>query len=140
MTPGDAAAGRVRVRPTGELWQHLGFPALFATLALELRQDLVFLLGALVVGCALCAAPLCRRNLQGLLLTRRAPRRARAGVASAVVYELTNTRRRPAIGVEIQEARPRGALPALARLEAECVGAGRHVNARCAVTFARRGM
>ncbi len=138
----DAPVGappRPSVRATPELWHHLGVPALFAGLALGFRQDLVFLLGALVVGCALAAAPLCRRNLAGVRLRRQAPARARAGAVTTLEFELENVGRDAAVGLEVEDRRPRQAWPLQARLEVPCLGPGRRVRGRLEVTFSTRG-
>lgn len=138
----DALVGPQRppsVRATPELWHHLGVPALFAALALGFRQDLVFLLGALVVGCALAAAPLCRRNLAGIRLRRHAPARARVGTPAALEFELENVGGSAAVGVEVEEQHPRLAWPAQGRVEVPCLAAGRRVRGRLEVTFGTRG-
>jgi uncharacterized protein (DUF58 family) len=127
------------VRATPELWHHLGVPVLFAALALGFRQDLVFLLGALVMGCALAAAPLCRRNLRGIVVTRTLPVRARVGVATGVEVEVVNEGPEDAVGLEVEQPHPRTVQPVEGRLEVPCLAAGRAVRGRLPLTFQARG-
>jgi uncharacterized protein (DUF58 family) len=127
------------VRATPDLWHHLGLPALFAALAWFFRQELVFLLGALVVGCALAAAPLARRNLRWVTVTRRVPQRARVGVPTSVEVRLRNDGPETAVGLEVQQAHPRLAQPATGRLAVPGLGAGHEVAGQVPLLFLARG-
>lgn len=135
--PGGALA---RAAPTSEFWRYLWFPAVFSVGSLLLRQDLVFLLGALAVGCGAAAYPLCRRNLAGVRVRRLAPARARVGVPLPLGYEVVNDGPRAAVGIDVEDRLGRGAQPTHQRFEVPCLAPGRRVVGRWPVVFARRGL
>jgi uncharacterized protein (DUF58 family) len=131
--------GRARAGPTPEFWRYLWFPAVFSVAALLLRQDLVFLLGALVVGCGAAAYPLCRTNLRGVRVDRTLPPRARVGTPASLSYAVANEGNRSAVGLDVEDRPHRAVRPATVRFEVPCLGAGRRVTGQAEVVFARRG-
>lgn len=130
---------RLRVGPTSEFWRYLWFPAVFSVGALLLRQDLVFLLGALVVGCGLAAFPLARANLAHVRVSRGAPARASVGGLVAATVRVENLGRRAAVGLELEDRPGRNVRALTPRLELASLEAGERITVRTRLRFQRRG-
>lgn len=140
LRPAPAPEGSLlAVGPTSEFWRYLWFPAVFSLGALLLRQELVFLLGVLVVGCGAAAYPLCRRNLRGVRVSRRVGTRARVGAAAVGQLLVENRGPGTALGLEVEDRPGRSVRASLGQVEVPALGSGRHVTARTLLHFQRRG-
>jgi uncharacterized protein (DUF58 family) len=112
---------------------------LFAGGALVIGDNLVFLLGCLLLGSASAAWLLARWNLAGLELSRRLPARAQAGSPTPIEYLLRVPRRRPALGIEVEDRPSPASRPTRLRASFEAVPRRGAVRIRTTITFVHRG-
>lgn len=143
-TEGQAASpagvtGPVRLGPTPPGVVYLWTISLFALTMLLLGQNLVFLLGALVLGCGVVTWFLARRNLAGLEAERDLPLRTRVGLPTPVTWTIRNGHSRPALGLEIEDRLVRGVRPARLQVEFPLVQGGSEASVSSSLTFGRRG-
>lgn len=137
--PEPPARQRPRIGPTSDFWRYLWFPAVFSVGALLLQQDLVFLLGALVVGCAVAAFPLARANLAHVRVSRDVPSRASVGSLVSACVLVENHGPRAAVGLELEDRPGRNVRALTPRLDLPSLEAGGRATARTRLKFQRRG-
>jgi uncharacterized protein (DUF58 family) len=139
-TRDEAPDLRPRVRWTFEGSIYLWTTALFSAVALVRGDNLVFLLGALALGCGLASLPLARRNLKRLRVRRSAPERTRVGAPTPIRYEVENAGSRSALSLELEDRPDRAARPAAFHVDVPCVAGGSRVSGAAHAAFQQRGL
>ena len=130
---------RPRTRVTFEGTIFSWFATLFSLAALLLGENLVLLMGCVALCCGQAARLFTRRNLLGLTLDRRVPSRGRVGTPLPLTYELASTRRRPSVGVEVEDRIGRHARPSTVQVAFTGVPGRGRVQASTELTLTRRG-
>jgi uncharacterized protein (DUF58 family) len=108
-------------------------------MALLLRQHLLFLLAALLLGAALSSWLLARRNLRRARVVREAPARARAGRRTPVAWRVEASGG-DAVGVLVRDGLDGASRPGVVEAAFAVVPAGRSREATAWTTFERRGL
>jgi uncharacterized protein (DUF58 family) len=135
----ESGPARPRVRPTPEGQFALWFTTGFSVVAVAVGDNLVFLLGCLLVGTLLAAAFLARRNLAGLSVERTVAARGRAGIPLPLRYAVRRASGRMSVGVRVVDRLPPSARPLVLEVECGAVAEGAAAEAEGQAIFLRRG-
>jgi uncharacterized protein (DUF58 family) len=127
------------VRPTQQGAVYLWTIGVFSLTLLALGEDLVFLLGALALGCAAAAWVLARRNLRGVEVGRRVPRRMRAGSPATWTWTLRHAGRVTRMGLEVRDRASRGRRPLTLVVEVPSLAPGSEAAVPSRVALLPRG-
>ncbi len=146
QAPAEAPANEdpVEVTPiglgfTGEGLIAVAMVAAFAMAAWLIGDNLVFGLFALLLGAALVARRIARKNIQGLRATRRLPVRTRVGQLTPIAYEVATHGGRVAVGIELEDRPGRGVKPLVLLVELPLVKPNQPARVKTHVRFGRRG-
>jgi len=134
------ASESIRIRPTQQGAVYLWTIGIFSLTLLALGENLIFLLGALALGCGVVAAFLGRRNLRGLSLERRLPKRTRVGLPTPLTWSGTKSNGAPAVGILIQDRPAPGLRPASLRVDLPVISTDQPTTCTTQVIFNRRGV
>jgi uncharacterized protein (DUF58 family) len=131
--------GSPRTQPTPQGAVYLWTIGVFSLTILVLGANLVFLLGVLILGCALIAWFLARRNVRDVRVDRRLPQRTRVGASTPVEWVVENRGRRSVLGIEVEDRVARGARPVRLQLEFPHLAPGEVAAITTQLVFGRRG-
>jgi uncharacterized protein (DUF58 family) len=134
------AAGRLETTLTPRGKTLLAVLWSFGAMALLLRQNLLFLLGALLFGSAVSSWFLARKNLRRSRVRREVPPRARAGHRTPITWRVENATGRDAVGLLVRDPLDGTSRPAAVEAAFSVVPAGRSAEATAWPTFQRRGL
>lgn len=117
---------------------YLGFTGIFALTAFALGDNLVFLMGCLLLGSAYIARRVAKRNLVGLDVERHLPARMRVGRPGTIRWTV-GAKGTTHTGLEVRDRMLRSARPRQVTIDAPHVQA--HDAALCSTSlvFTRRG-
>lgn len=129
----------MRVSVTAEGLVALTSVAFFSAAALLMGDNLVFLLGVLLLSAAFMARRRARANLEHFEVGRSLPDRARVGSPTAMSWTLTAPPEAPLLGLSVSDHPIRGMNPREIQVDFAAVHPGDVVRAETGVTFTRRG-
>ncbi len=124
---------------TGEGAIALSTLAVFTVMALVMGDNLVFLMGSLILGGGIVCRRLTRTNLVGARVRRVVPARSRVGLPTTLTYELEAAGDRQAVGVEVADRPTRGIRPIAIYVEFPVSQRDEPIQATTHVRFTRRG-
>jgi uncharacterized protein (DUF58 family) len=126
--------------PTPEGKVLLAFLWSFCLLSLFVHENLLLLLGTLVLGSAASAWPLALRNLRRVRFVRLLPPRARAGERVSVGWRVENPSRRPAVGLVLRDPLDGASRPSAVEARFPVVPPSGSAEATAWTSFERRGL
>src|SRR5262245_2848151 len=127
-----------RLTPEGKVF--LAFLWCACGLALILHENLLLLLGAIVLGFAASAWPLARWNLRRASVERLLPARGYAGRRTAVAWRVENRSAVDAVGILVQDPLDGTSRPRDVEAAFGAVGARGRAEVTTWVDFGRRGL
>lgn len=137
--PGAARASRVELRLTVAGRVLLSGCSAVGLVAWSQGAEGTTLLACLCLALLALAARLARRNLEGLALSQSVAPRARAGVPCACTLGVQARGGGPREDLHLEQARPRGALPAVGRVRVAHVQPGLPAHASVPLVLRSRG-
>ncbi len=136
---GPDALGTPSTSPTPQGMVYLLAIGVFSLAMLYLGANLVFLLGALVLGSSGVLWFLTRSNLQHLRVRRELPRRTRVGMLTPLTWTICNDAGRSSLGVEIDDRPAPGSKPVRLQVEFPCIEGHGSAEVSTQIVFGRRG-
>lgn len=118
---------------------YLGFTGIFALTAFALGDNLVFLMGCLLLGSAVVARRIAARNMRGLWVDRRLPSRLRVGRSGTIRWTLGGASGSNATGLEVRDRILRSARPRLVSIDVPHTEAHDPASVSTTIVFTRRG-
>ena len=118
---------------------YLGFTGIFALTAFALGDNLVFLMGCLLLGSAFVARRIAAKNLRGLWVDRRLPARMRVGRRASIRWTIGGSAGTAATGLEVRDRILRSARPRLVSIDVPHSAASDPATSSTSIAFTRRG-
>lgn len=133
----DLEAPTVSLTREGRIY--LGFTGIFSLTAFVLGDNLVFLMGCLLLGSAVIARRIAAKNLVGLWVDRRLPSRLRVGHAGTLRWTLGGKPGTSATGVEVRDRTLRSARPRQVSIDVPHTRSHDPATCSTSIVFSRRG-